>query len=702
MKQEFHQELVPKMPASFSDAVDKAVFEAIGKENTQTAKERARTARGQKLRRYLAAAAAVVLLMVTAFTLGLGVYGNTFGALANSKGDDTRLDTIPLYSDPIPNATRYDLTEGYAYADQLFDLVQEDLAWLKETDYDELWLLAVEDLSKKDFSAVTYIEQEETQEPEELWSTGKEEEVDITAWMHSQNTLFALIQFEFGEGDGPMLVEFGLDEEGKPVSSTIKVLSCDPELDGTFSYNVEDYTSPYAYVGYGTGARNGQLACENYAMTLASALPLEQVAEKLSTSAHQSHIREWYLYTAPAQCSLQLWAGDGQEKVVCSGAIAKQTLSSNESVALRVTFDGETLYTKGTLVQSGLEAVQKQEKIQAYTQKMSRAWEGDYPNTFCLSVNQWEEHAMTMETNLPNATVKRVYIYQNTYGNSHWITEVPETVEGLLQLEPDKGENIVCFHVESEGKEYVFSFSMYLRSMEGLYGNYKQADAFTPMAKRYDLTGGFAYSDKLLDAVEAELQSLGINYEELWLEAVYDFDGKYELVEKQYGTQMWMDKSEGYCLALVQYDFSEGAGPMLVSFNYNTPTNVSHANILLETVDPNVDACYGVRLGDGDEPYTISNRYYCVGTDASSGTVCMERAVLKFTSQLPLEQVQELVKDSPYKDAAKEWYLLPLPDVGEQTLYDANGQERPLRKGNTVYDGNYEKEIQEPYVDWNA
>lgn len=686
MKQEFNGELVPKMPASFSDTVDKAVFAAIGKENQEAVRREKGTARGKKLRRYGAAAAAVVLLMVTAFTLGLGVYGNTFGALSSQpKEAGTRLDTIPLYSDPIPNATRYDLTEGYAYADALFDLVQEDLAWLKETSYDELWLLAVEDLSKADYSSVV--------------CTGTESETD---WKQQKSILFALVQFEFGEGDGPMLVEFELDEGGKPVSSTIKVLSCDPELDGTFSYNVEDYTSPYAYVGYGAGANKGQLTCENYTMTIAPTLPLEQIIEKLSTSAHQSHAREWYLYTAPAQCARQLWTGDQQEKVVCSGAVAKQTISSNESVALRVTFDGETLYTGGTLVQSGLEAAQKQERIQAYTQKMSWAWEGDYPNTFSLSVNQWEEHAMTMETNLPNATVKKVYIYQSTYGNKHWITDVPDTLEGLLQLEPDKGETIVCFQAESEGKEYVFSFSMFLHSMDGLYGNYKQADAFTPMAKRYDLTGGFAYSDKLLDAVEAKLQSQGISYEELWLEAVYDFGGKYELTAKQYGTQMWMDDSEGYCLALVQYDFSEGAGPMLVSFNYNTPANVARVSVILETVDPNVDACYGVRLGNGDDPYTIANRYYCVGTDASSGMVRMERAVLKFTSQLPLEQVQELVKDSPHKDVAREWYLLPLPDIGEQTLYDENGQERSLRRGNTVYNGNYENETEESYVDWNA
>lgn len=683
MKQEFKGELVPKMPASFSDAVDKAVFTAIGKENQETVRREKGTARGKKLRRYGAAAAAVVLLMVTAFTLGLGVYGNTFGALSSQpKATGTRLDTIPLYSDPIPNVTRYDLTEGYAYADALFDLVQEDLAWLKETSYDELWLLGVVDLSKADFSSVV--------------CTGTESETD---WKQPKNTLFALVQFEFGEGDGPMLVEFGLDEGGKPVSSTIKVLSCDPELDGTFSYNVEDYTSPYAYVGYGAGANKGQLTSDNYTMAIAPTLPLEQIIEKLSTSAHQSHAREWYLYTAPAQCARQLWTGDQQEKVVCSGPVIKQTRSFSSDIGLRATVDGETQYSAGKVVPEGMDEEQTEDWIKRYIQSLSWAFEKNDSRTFLLHINLYEEPSLVLETNLADFTLKNIFAYNSL--RMEWYEETISTVEELLHLTSESGENVICLYGESEGQEYVIGFSAFYHASASTYVQPSLYPLTTTDAKRYDLTGGYEHADELLDEVETYLQKQGEEYDELWLEAVYELEKvDYTLLSKQYGKQMWMENYTD-CYALVQYDFSEGAGPMLVYFDYSSNKELFRFYVVKSTVDPNVDMFYGSI--EGEDSYAVSYKYKCMGTGASSGMIMMDKAVLKFTSQLPLEQVQELVKDSPHKDAAREWYFCLAPAIGDVTLYDENGQERSLRNGYELYgEEAYERTWEGYCVDFNV
>lgn len=734
------EELVPPMPEAFSEAVDKAVFSAIRKENEQKQAERLeekKQSRRQWWRRMGAAAAAGILLLATAFTIGLGLMSRENKALENTeapqvpvqteKGEalsegaetaepseapketeagkkdvavtpapvevgepwDGDLYNIPLYSNPAPKAVRYDLTEGYVYADTVFDLVQEKLRWLNENDYDELWLAAVMDLSKADFENVTY-------HGSSYFSASK------SGWMKKQNTLFALVQYDFGEGEGPLLAEFQLDESGKPVSCDIKALSCDPELDGRYYRKTSEYGSPAVYVLYGTGARAGQLTCGDYTIDFTSSLPLEQVREKLKDSAHKEHIREWYLYPAPAEPGVKLYTAEGKNKLDFNiGPTAKQILTGNEEAALRVTFDGETRYAKAAQIESGLETQEKEERIHSFIQRLPWAWDDDYADTFCLSVDQRKEHSLRIETNLPEMTVKQIYVYQP---NSHltaeqWVQSSPKTAEELLMLEPDLGERVVCFLVESQGQEYVVGFSMFLHGEESHRGN--GAPVFTSGARRYDLTGGWEYSEGLLDAVEEKLQSKNLVYDELWLEAVYDFsEDHYGAAEKQYGQQVWMEKGE-WGFALVQYNFSEGAGPMLVEFTYDNVSKQVSTWIVLEKLDPELDVCYGVRLGDGDDPYAIPCRYYCAGTDASAGVIKMSRALLRFTSQLPLEQVQELVKDSPYKDAAREWYLLPVPAVGTMTLYDAEGNLRPLRKGKAVYGVNYQG-IQEPYVDQNA
>lgn len=727
------EELVPPMPEAFSEAVDKAVFSAIRKENEQKQAEmlaEQKQSRKQWWRRMGAAAVAGILLLATAFTIGLGLMGRENKTLENTEmpvqteegkalaegteatdspeatagtaegekdssvtpapadlGEpwDGDLYNIPLYSNSAPNAVRYDLTEGYAYADTVFDLVQEKLRWLNENDYDELWLVAVMDLSKSDFENVTY--------------HGSAAE---SGWMKKQDTLFALVQYDFGEGEGPLLAEFQLDEGGKPVSCDIKTLSCDPELDGRYYRKISEYGSPAVYVLYGTGARTGQLTCGDYTIDFTSSLPLEQVQEKLKNSAHKEHIREWYLYSAPTDPSIKLYTAEGKVKLnFIIGPTATQILTGNEEAALRVTFDGETKYAKATRVESGLETEEKGERIREFIQRLSWAWDDDNADTFCLSVDQWKEHSLRIETNLPEMTVKKVYVYQSNsfLTTEQWVQNSPKTAEELFMLEPDLGERVVCFLVESQGQEYVVGFSMFLHGEES--HRQHETPVFTSGARRYDLTGGWAYSEGLLDAVEEKLQSKNLVYDELWLEAVYDFsEDHYSTAAKRYGQQIWMEKGK-WGFALVQYDFSDGAGPMLVEFTYDNVSELVNAWIVLEKLDPELDVCYGVRLGDGDDPYAIPCRYYCVGTDASSGVIKMSRALLRFTSQLPLEQVQELVKDSPYKDAAREWYLLPVPDVGTVTLYDGEGNLRPLRKGKTVYGVNYQG-IQGSYVDQNA
>lgn len=51
-------------------------------------------------------------------------------------------------------------------------------------------------------------------------------------------------------------------------------------------------------------------------------------------------------------------------------------------------------------------------------------------------------------------------------------------------------------------------------------------------------------------------------------------------------------------------------------------------------VDPNVDMFYGST--EGENPYEVPNKYKCMGAGARSGRILMDKAVLKFTSQLPL------------------------------------------------------------------
>lgn len=738
-KEERNNGLVPPMPEAFSEAVDKAVFSAIRKENEQRQAERLeekKQSRKQWWRRMGAAAAVGILLLATAFTIGLGLMSRENKTLENteaplkteegaalSKGMETAdaseapnetaeegdaavtpgpvnvgepwdgdLYNIPLYSNPAPNAVRYDLTEGYAYADTVFDMVQEKLRWLNENDYDELWLVAVMDLSKADFENVTY-------HGSSYFSAAQ------SGWIKKQDTLFALVQYDFGEGEGPLLAEFNLDESGKPVSCDIKTLSCDPELDGRYYRKTSEYGSPAVYVLYGTGARKGQLTCGDYTIDFTSALPLEQVQEKLKNSAHKEHIREWYLYPAPTNPTLQLFNAKGEEQATQVGAAAAQTMASNADAAFRVTYNGKTEYAVGVLVQSGLDNLQKQERIRECIEQMTWAWDVDYPETFRIRATVGETHSLCIETNLPEMTVKQVYVYQsNTFETiEQWVQNPPKTAEELFALEPDLGERVVCFLVESQGQEYLIGFSLYINTPYVL--RQEENVSFTPGARRYDLTGGWAHSDMLLDAVEAALQSKGVSYEELWLEAVYDFaDERYEMLEKRYGKQNWIVYGLGqYCVALVQCDFSEGAGPMMVRYDYGSHSkdNPGIAGIFIPKVNPNVDSCFGV-MGETDSPYAIPDRYFYAGANVRKGQVRMSRALMHFTSQLPLEQVQELVKDSPYKDAAREWYLLSTPDKGWMTLYDANGQEQEVRKGNKIFGADYEEKVQGIYHDENA
>lgn len=219
---------------------------------------------------------------------------------------DGNLYNIPLYSNPAPNAVRYDLTEGYAYADTVFDLVQEKLRWLNENDYDELWLAAVMDLSKADFENVTY-------HGSSYFSASK------SGWMKKQDTLFALVQYDFREGEGPLLAEFRLDEGGKPVSCDIKTLSCDPELDGRYCRKTSEYGSPAVYVLYGTGARAGQLICGDYTIDFTSALPLEQVQELVKDSPYKDAAREWYLLPVPNVGTVTLYDAEGNLRPLRKG-----------------------------------------------------------------------------------------------------------------------------------------------------------------------------------------------------------------------------------------------------------------------------------------------------------------------------------------------------------------------------------------------
>lgn len=712
-KDTLNRELVPEMPAGFSEAVDTAIFTAIRQETgkrQETEKERAGVFRKQRMQKVLATAAAVVLLMLTAFTAGVGLFHrqdnaqkSILAATAEEKKEqpptvsvevmapwDGKLTAIPLYSNMAPQAVRYDLTDGgYAYADTLLDLVQEKLSWAGETDYDELWLLAVLNLSKWDFDTVTY--------------TGAGEfDPDNCPWMTKESRIFALVQYDFAEGEGPMLVECALDEKGMPAYCEIKTLSCDPERDGLYYRNTECSTSA-AYLGYGINACKGQMTCGFYhiAFTAATSLSQSKLEQKLGGSAHKEHIRQWYLYPAPSEPGeVQLFTYSGEEKDTAMGPIANQTMSINGEVGLRMTFDGNVSYNVGIPVENGMD----EEQMRNYVRSGSRYlfdWDVDFPQTFRIGVNRNREHSVCLETNRSDLNVKKLYVYE--YANGEFILQstAPETIEELFSLE--KGEWRICLLAEVDGQEYLLPFTMFLYEYDDADSTEKDI-AFTPIAKRYDLTGGWVYSDNLLDAVEATLQAKGIAYEELWLEAVHDFNQyPYDLLTKRYGEKLWLRGAEGkYCLALVQYDFSEGAGPMLVVYYYgNHPEEEKTVGIILSNVDPNVDSCYGYAASETDPPYVIADRYYCIGTDVRSGEMCYGSFLMDFTSQLPLEQVQELVKDSPNKAAAREWYLLPVPAKGTAHLYDAEGQERELRHGNTVYDGNY-KSWNGDYRDDNA
>lgn len=674
------EELIPPMPPAFSEAVDTAVFTAIRRENEkkqsfdrETEREKRQAPRRQRMRRMLTAAAAVVLLMITAFTAGLGLAGRNAATATTGKGEDDsqRLNDIPLFDSTFPEVVRYDLTRGYPHTDTLLNLVQEQLSFLNEKSYDELWLLAVADLSDGVYDKVVY--------------TGNADiDPDQRGWTKATNLLFALVQFEFEEEDGPMLVECTLDDAGKPVTCKIKALSCDPELDGRYYRNIVDSTSPAVYVGYGTDASRGQITCGKYVMdfTCDYALSLAQIEARLENSNHREHARAWYLYTAPAKVdALQLYTSEGKEKTLCTGATAQQAMNSSAEASLRVTLDGETYFTAGYALDSSLTETEREYEIQSQIRLGDTAWHyTTFPTSFLLQVERWKSHTMTLDTNLPDMKVKETYLYQNKYidGESQdvWSTEVPQTVKELLKLEPDEDDRIFGLLVESQGQEYIFTFCLRIydeADTVGTSSSNKQDMTFTPGAVRYDLTGGYARSEGILDGAEALLQAKGIAYEEVWLEAVFDFNEyPYDILEKRYGLQEWMPSgAENHGIALVQYDFSEGAGPMLVNFYYNSKGEVTSVWMKKETVPPDVDTC-AVRTDD--EPYAIPDKCYCVGSGARSGRISMSVLSLPFTSQLPLEQVQELVKDSPYKDAAREWYLLATPAKGTAIVYDANGQ----------------------------
>lgn len=711
------EELVPPMPPAFSEAVDTALFTAIRRENekkkeTETEmqvereKEKRRTSRRQSVKKLAAAAAVVVLLMATAFTAGLGIFhkqdstpaastetGTNAQLVQSANNWDGKLTALPMYAETAPKAQRYDLSGGYAHTEELLDLVQEKLSWMQETDYDELWLLSVLDLSQWTYGTVTYT------------GTGTFDR-ESCPWMQKENRLFALVQYDFDEDEGPMLVECTLNDKGVPTYCEVKTMSSDPQRDGLYYRSVEDCSEPAVYLGYGIDANRGQMTCGLYSIdfTAVTSLNVTEAQKVLENSAHKDHIRQWYLYAAPAEPQdVKLFNESGKEKTTAMGPVAKQTVSSNGVVGLRSTYDGKTEYNTGILLEKGMEE-KRLKKYFTSNIEFGYDWEYDYPTSFRLSVDTSESHTLCLETNRADVKVKKIYAYALSNDGRMEMEKAPETVEELFSLEgSDWNEYLVFLLTEADGQEYLLHFTIFF------YDGSKNPDieennTFTPIAKRYDLTGGCAYSDRLLDGVEATLQNKGIEYEELWLEAVHDFgEYPYDLLRKRYGDQLWLRNVEREsCLALVQYDFSEGAGPMLVSFYYGNPDEVETVGIILENIDPNVDSCYGYAASETDPPYVIEDRFYCMGTGASSGEIYDASFFMRFSSQLPLDQVQELVKDSPNKSAAREWYLLPITAIGKTVLYDANGLERELRHGNTVYNNNYARWRIGDYRDENA